>query len=86
MVGGSLFDYLATKQTAGVCVELRILEQEDDRSDLSDLLFVPICGTWCLSSPSLREEAVEIPTLDIWAVQLAAHRERGPPSLILVFA
>lgn len=86
MVGGSLVDYLAAQHQAGVCTELRLLEQEDDRADISDLLFVPTHGTWGASTPRVSEEIVESPRLDIWAAQQAAHFERGPPSLVLVFA
>lgn len=86
MVGGSLVDYLATQHPTGVCIELRLLEQEDDRADLSDLLFVPTHGTWYVSVPRVSEEFVESPRLDIWAAQQAAHFERGPPSLVLVCA
>ena len=83
MVSGSLFDYLTTKQLSDVCVELRILEQEDDRADFSDLLFVPTQGTWCLSVPRMPEELIEFPRLEIWSVPQAANFERGPPTLNL---
>lgn len=86
MVGGSLFDYLASQHTTGVCVELRILEQEDDRSDFSDMLFVPIHGSYCLSLLGISVELVESPRLHIWTVRQAAHLKRGPPVLALVTA
>ena len=86
MVGGSLFDYLATRHTADVCVELRILEQEDDRADFSDLMFVPTHGSYCFSLPRISVELVESPRLNIWTARQAAHWERGPPVLALVTA
>ncbi len=81
MVGGSLFDYLATRHLPGFCIEQR-LEQEDDRSDLSDLFYVPTQTNWCMSSPRLADVLIEVPKLNIRSAHQAARFERGPPSLV----
>ncbi len=85
-MGGSLFDYWASQQSAGVCVELRVLEQEDDREDLSDILFVATPSSVCWFWPRVSEDLVESPKLDIRLYQQAAHCERGPPSWALAVA
>ncbi len=83
LIGGSLFDYLATSQQSGACIELRVLEQEDNRSDVSDLVYIHFQNTWFFSSDTLADDFLVLPKLDIWSGQQAAHLQRGPPSRVL---
>lgn len=79
MVCGSLVNYLAGPEASGICVELRVLELEDDRVDVLDIAYIPASGhlwTCCVAFPG---DLLLNHSLDVWSAEQSIHFERGPP-------
>ncbi|MCC6510031.1 MAG: hypothetical protein IT423_13070 [Pirellulaceae bacterium] len=80
MVAGSLVDYWAARATSSMCAESRVLELEDDRSDVQDVLSLQPGGTLWLSPPTFFGDVPRCRYVDFWSALQAAHLERGPPA------